>query len=73
MLQKRGRHSVESSEKDKVMQSIREIINNKEQIQHQKKNMMFVYGAGSVLAVIVLVLGINLMNSYTKMQSFVIH
>lgn len=70
MLQKRGRHSVESSEKDKVMQSIREIINNKEQIQHQKKNMMFVYGAGSVLAVIVLVLGINLMNSYTKMQSF---
>lgn len=70
MLEKRGRRSVESKEKDKVMQSIREIINNKEQLQHQRKNMIFMYSIGSVLAVVVLVIGINLINSYEKMQNF---
>ncbi len=70
MMEKRGRRSVESRENDKVMQSIRDIINNKEQYKHKKKSINVGYVAGSILAVIVLVMGINLMNSYEKMKKF---
>ena len=52
------------------MQSIRDIINNKEQYKHKKKSINVGYVAGSILAVIVLVMGINLMNSYEKMKKF---
>ncbi len=70
MMEKRGRRSIESNDKDKVMQSIREIINNKEQYKHKKKDINIVYVAGSILAVIVLVIAINLMNSYERMKKF---
>ena len=41
MLQKRGVKSVEAPEKDKVMKSIRAIINEKEEQKLQKKNAVF--------------------------------
>ena len=44
MLQKRGVKSVEAPEKDKVMKSIRAIINEKEEQKLQKKNAVFMYG-----------------------------
>lgn len=70
MMEKRGRRSVESREKDKVMQSIRDIINNKEQYKHQKekKSINTIHVAGSIMAVIVLVIAINFMNSYDRMK-----
>ena len=66
MLQKRGVKSVEAPEKDKVMKSIRAIINEKEEQKLQKKNAVFMYGIGSFMVVVVLVIGINL--KYPKAQ-----
>lgn len=68
MLEKRGRRSVESEEKDRVMQSIRDIIQEKEGLRQQKKNYSMMYGVGMFMVVVVLVIGINLMNSYEKMR-----
>lgn len=69
MLQKRGHRSVEAPEKDKVMKSIRSIIQEKEEQKQQKKNAVFMYGISSFMVVVVLVIGINLMNSYEKMKN----
>lgn len=69
MLQKRGHRSVETPEKDKVMKSIRSIIQEKEEQKLQKKNAVFMYGISSFMVVVVLVIGINLMNSYEKMKN----
>ena len=66
MLQKRGVKSVEAPEKDKVMKSIRAIINEKEEQKLQKKNAVFMYGISSFMVVVVLVIGINL--KYPKAQ-----
>lgn len=70
MLEKRERRSVESPEKDKVMKSIRNIIQEKEDMKQQKRNASFMYGISTFMVVVVLVIGINLMNSYEKMKSF---
>lgn len=48
------------------MKSIRAIINEKEEQKLQKKNAVFMYGISSFMVVVVLVIGINLMNSYEK-------
>lgn len=69
MLQKRGTRFVEAPEKDKVMKSIRTIIQEKEEQKLQKKNAVFMYGISSFMIVVVLVIGINLMNSYEKMKN----
>lgn len=69
MLQKRGHKSIEAPEKDKVMKSIRTIIQEKEEQKIQKKNAVFMYGISSFMVVVVLVIGINLMNSYEKMKN----
>lgn len=68
MLEKRGRQSVESQEKDEVMKSIRNIIREKEEIKQQKKNYSLMYGVGAFMVVVVLVIGINFINSYEKMR-----
>jgi nucleoid-associated protein YgaU len=70
MLEKRGGKSVEAPEKDKVMKSIRNIIQEKEELKQQKRNATFMYGISSFMVVVVLVIGVNLMNSYEKMKSF---
>lgn len=70
MLEKRGKRMVESPEKDKVMKSIRNIISEKEEIKLQKKNITFMYGLSTFMAVVIFVVGINLMNSYEKMADF---
>lgn len=68
MLEKRGRQSVESQEKDEVMRSIRSIIREKEEIKQQKKNYSLMYGVSAFMVVVVLVIGINFINSYEKMR-----
>ena len=70
MLEKRGHNTVEQPGRDKVMKSIRTIIQEKEEEQQQKRNTVFMYSVSSFLVVVVLVVGINLMNSYEKMKSF---
>lgn len=70
MLERRERKPIESPEKDKVMKSIRSIIQEKEEMRQRRKNSVFLYGISSFMAVIVLVIGINLLNSYEKMKKF---
>lgn len=70
MLEKRERKPIESPEKDKVMKSIRSIIQEKEEMRQRRKNSVFLYGISSFMAVVVLVIGINLLNSYEKMKKF---
>ena len=70
MLERRERKPIESPEKDKVMKSIRSIIQEKEEIRQRRKNSVFLYGISSFMAVVVLVIGINLLNSYEKMKKF---
>lgn len=64
---------MEAPEKDKVMKSIRAIINEKEEQKLQKKNAVFMYGISSFMVVVVLVIGINLMNSYEKRKIWISH
>lgn len=45
------------------------IINEKEEQKLQKKKSVFMYGISSFMVVVVLVIGINLMNSYEKMKN----
>ncbi len=68
MLEKRGRQSVESGQKDEVMSSIRNIIREKEEIKQQKRNYSLMYGVSAFMVVVVLVIGINFINSYEKMR-----
>ena len=70
MLERRERKPIESPEKDKVMKSIRSIIQEKEEMRQRRKNSFFLYGISSFMAVVVLVIGINLLNSYEKMKKF---
>ncbi len=70
MLERRERKPIESPEKDKVMKSIRSIIQEKEETRQRRKNSVFLYGISSFMAVVVLVIGINLLNSYEKMKKF---
>ena len=70
MLEKRERKPIESPEKDKVMKSIRSIIQEKEEMRQRRKNSVFLYGISSFMAVVVLVIGINFLNSYEKMKKF---
>ena len=52
------------------MKSIRSIIQEKEEMRQRRKNSVFLYGISSFMAVVVLVIGINLLNSYEKMKKF---
>ena len=70
MLERRERKPIESPEKDKVVKSIRSIIQEKEEMRQRRKNSVFLYGISSFMAVVVLVIGINLLNSYEKMKKF---
>ncbi len=69
MLEKRGNKTNEPNSQDKVMKSIRTIIQEKEEIKQQKRNASFTYGISAFMVVVVLVIGINLMNSYEKMKN----
>lgn len=70
MLEKRESKSSEENGQDKVMKSIRNVIKEKEEQKQQKKSSSFMYGISTFLVVVILVIGINLMNSYEKMKKF---
>lgn len=70
MLEKRGAKTTEQPASDHVMKSIRNIIQEKEEVKQQKRSTSLMYGISTFLVVVVLVIGINLLNSYERMKNF---
>ncbi len=70
MLERNGKKSCEDSKTDKVMQTIRNVIKEKDELREQKKSSSFMYVMSTFLVVVIIVIGINLMNSYEKMKQF---
>ncbi len=72
MIDHRGdeAQSMEASYDDKVSKNIREVLQNKKAIQEDSKNVTrLMYAAGTLLAVIVLVVGAAILNNYDQMKS----
>ena len=69
MVASRPARSVDENVDDSVITSFRSIIQEKkaEAVKHQ--NMSFMYGIFAFMVVVVTVIGINMMNSYEKMQT----
>ncbi len=62
--------SMEAAYDDKVSRNIREVLQNKKTIQEDSKNVTrLMYAAGTLLAVIVLVVGAAILNNYDQMKS----
>jgi LysM repeat protein len=53
---------------DRVTKNFRSIIREKEERNEQKSHSRLVYGISTFLIVILLVIGVNMMNNYEKMQ-----
>ncbi|MDD3240178.1 MAG: LysM peptidoglycan-binding domain-containing protein [Lachnospira sp.] len=70
MLERKVKKSSEENNNDKVMESIRNVIHEKEEVRHQKRSNSFTYGFTALMVTAVLVTTINLMNNYQKMQKF---
>ena len=68
MLAKRTGKSVDPMVEDDVIHNFRTIIAEKKEASEQKKTMSLMYGISTFMIVVVLVIGINMMNSYEKMR-----
>jgi len=68
MLAKRSGKSVDPMVQDDVIHNFRTIIAEKKEEAEQKKTMSLMYGVSTFMIVVVLVIGINMMNSYEKMR-----
>ncbi|SEW38582.1 LysM peptidoglycan-binding domain-containing protein [[Clostridium] fimetarium] len=68
MLAKRTGKSVDPMVEDDVIHNFRTIIAEKKEVAEQKKTMSLMYGISTFMIVVVLVIGINMMNSYEKMR-----
>ena len=68
MLAKRTGKSVDPMVQDDVIHNFRTIIAEKKEAAEQKKTMSLMYGISTFMIVVVLVIGINMMNSYEKMK-----
>jgi len=68
MLAKRTGKSVDPMVEDDVIHNFRTIIAEKKEAAEQKKTMSLMYGISTFMIVVVLVIGINMMNSYEKMR-----
>lgn len=53
---------------DRVTKNFRSIIREKEERNEQKSHSRLVYGISTFLVIIILVIGVNMMNNYEKMQ-----
>lgn len=69
MLAKRTGKSVDPMVEDDVIHNFRTIIAEKKEAAEQKKTMSLMYGVSTFMIVVVLIIGINLMNSYEKMKT----
>lgn len=69
MIDQKGTVSEESGYEDRAIKEIRTIIASKKEIPQEKKLMHLFYGASTVLAAVVLVIGVTMLNNYDKMRN----
>lgn len=68
MLERNEKRTCEDAKYDKVVNTIRNVIKEKEELRQQKKSGSFMYGVSAFLVVVIIVIGINLMNNYDRMR-----
>jgi len=69
MIEMNPTEKVEEEVKDKAMVKVREIIAQKEPVKNEKKMMNLMYGASTLLAAVVLVIGATMLDNYDKMKN----
>lgn len=69
MMEKNPQEKVEEEIKDDAMVKVREIIAKKEPQKNEKKMMNLMYGASTLLAAVVLVIGATMLDNYDKMKN----
>ncbi|MEG1459729.1 MAG: hypothetical protein RSJ40_10540, partial [Acetivibrio sp.] len=69
MIEKNPDEKVEEKFKDEAMDRVREIIAQKEPPKNEKKVMNLMYGASTLLAAVVLVIGATMLDNYDKMKN----
>lgn len=70
MIERRQEHSTEASYDDKVSRDIRTVLQNKRQEAESNRSVSgLMYAAGTLLAVIILVVGAAMLNNYDQMKS----
>lgn len=70
MLANRGERTIEEPIQEDVVTNIRNVIQEKREAVQQRRTTSMLYVVSTFMIVVVLVIGINLMNSYEKMQNF---
>jgi len=70
MIEHRNEQSTEASYDDKVSREIRTVLQNKKPMEDDNKSVTrLMYAAGTLLAVIILVVGAAILNNYDQMKS----
>lgn len=66
----RGQVSCEQKQPESVVMNFRSLVQEKQEEHMKKRTWSLVYGVGSFMVVLLLVMGIGLMNNYDKMNQF---
>lgn len=69
MIDKNPEEKVEENFQDDAMEKVREIISQKEAPKADKKIVNLMYGASTLLAAVVLVIGATMLDNYDKMKN----
>lgn len=71
MVSRRDQTGITPSEiiEDKAAKSFRDIVQEKTQLQEQKKSSRFMYMASAFLVLVVLVIGVTMINNYDRMKA----
>ncbi len=70
MIEHKGSQSIEANYDDRVSREIRTVLQNKKPVEEESKGITrLMYAAGTLLAVIVLVVGAAILNNYDQMKS----
>ncbi len=69
MIEMNPTEKVEEEVKDNAMVKVREIIAQKEPLKNEKRMMNLMYGASTLLAAVVLVIGATMLDNYDKMKN----
>ena len=69
MIESKGKPSEEEQYDDRVSREIRTILQNKKPTEESKSISRLMYGAGTLLAVIILVVGAAMLSSYDHMKT----
>lgn len=68
MIDQKGPVSEEAQYDDRAIKEIRSIISAKKEVPQEKKLVNLFYAASTVLAAVVLVIGVTMLNNYDKMK-----